>query len=402
MALIPVAEARTRILSLVNPLPLEEVPIDEALGRSLTAPIDARRTLPPWDNSAMDGYALRTSDLGNTPVTLRVIERIFAGATPTQEIVAGTCARIMTGAPMPAGADAVVMQEKTRSLEGDRVEILDPVRAGANVRRRGEDVVEGALLFSAGRELSVADAGALWAQGLERVAVHRQPRVSIVSSGDELCDVGALVEGKIVDTNSPVIAASVRRAGGVATRAGRAADTLESVQSHFARGLESDVLITLAGASVGEKDFTREALTNLGVEIDFWKVAMKPGKPLAFGRRGNTLVFGLPGNPVSAMVTFEVFVRPALRAMQGLAPLAVSLPARAAVTIPTQPGLRLFVRATWEVKGAEIWVTPVASQSSGALSSASGATCLIEVPEESGNVEIGSHCQLLPVSWGRG
>jgi len=397
MALIPVAEARTRILSLVNPLPPEEVQIEEALGRSLTAAISARRTLPPWDNSAMDGYAVKASA---QPVTLRVIERIFAGATPTQEIVAGTCARIMTGAVMPAGADAVVMQEKTRALDGDQVEILEPVRAGANVRRRGEDVKEGALLFSAGRELSIADAGALWAQGLERVSVHRQPRVSIVSSGDELCDVGALVEGKIVDTNSPVIAASVRRAGGVATLAGRAADTLESVQSHFARGLESDVLITLAGASVGEKDFTREALTNLGVEIDFWKVAMKPGKPLAFGRRGNTLVFGLPGNPVSAMVTFEIFVRPALRALQGLSPLPSALPAKTAVAISKQPGLRLFVRATWEVKGAELWVTPVASQSSGALSSASGATCLIELPEESGNVEIGSHCTLLPVSWG--
>lgn len=399
MALIPVEEARTRILNHINPLAPEDAQIDEALGRSLTAPITARRTLPPWDNSAMDGYAVRAVDLSNTPTSLQVVEKIFAGDVPQVTIGAGTCARIMTGAPMPAGADAVVMQEKTRALEGDRVEILEAVHAGANVRRRGEDVQQGALLFPAGRELSVADAGALWGQGLEQVQVHRAPRVAIVSSGDELCDVGSVVEGKIVDTNSPVIAASVRRAGGIPTRIGRAADTLASARELFARGLEADVLITVAGASAGEKDFTREALTSLGVEIDFWKVAMKPGKPLAFGLKGQTLVFGLPGNPVSAMVTFEVFVRPALRALQGLAPLPVRLPARSTALIPKQPGLRLFVRATWEVKDGALWATPLASQSSGALSSASGATCLIEVPEDSGNVEIGSHCELLPVSW---
>ncbi|MDP1824764.1 MAG: molybdopterin molybdotransferase MoeA [Archangium sp.] len=394
-SLIPVDEARARILRLINPLTREEVQIAEALGRSVTDPIVARRTLPPWDNSAMDGYAVRTADAGPR----RVIEKIFAGDTPKHEVVAGTCARIMTGAQLPRGADAVVMQEKTKVLEGGLVELVEAPKPGANVRRRGEDVVEGALLFPAGRELGLGDAGALWGQGLERVFVRRRPRVSIVSSGDELCDVGAVVEGKIVDSNSPVIAAAVRSAGGLATQVGRAADSLESTSALFGQGLESDVLITLAGASVGEKDFTKEALTSLGVEIDFWKVAMKPGKPLAFGRKGDTIVFGLPGNPVSAMVTFEIFVRPALRVLQGLAPFPTALPARAAAAIARQPGLRHFVRATWEVRGGELWAIPLASQSSGALSSASGATCLIDIPEASGNVEIGSHCQLLPVAW---
>lgn len=396
--LIPVEEARARILRLLNPLTREEVQIAEALGRSVTDPIVARRTLPPWDNSAMDGYAVRSADVGPRSVT----EKIFAGDTPKHEVIAGTCARIMTGAPMPRGADCVVMQEKTKVLEDGLVELVEPPKPGANVRRRGEDVVEGALLFPAGRELGLGDAGALWGQGLERVFVRRRPRVSIVSSGDELCEVGAAVEGKIVDSNSPVIAAAVRSAGGLATQVGRAADSLDSTRALFAKGLESDVLITVAGASVGEKDFTREALTSLGVEIDFWKVAMKPGKPLAFGRRGDTFVFGLPGNPVSAMVTFEVFVRPALRVLQGLAPFPTPLPARAAVAISKQPGLRHFVRATWEVRGAELWAVPLASQSSGALSSASGATCLIDVPEASGNLEIGGHCELLPVSWAGG
>lgn len=396
MPLISVDEARERILSFVDPLPPEEVQIEDAIGRSVTAPIVARRTLPPWDNSAMDGYAVVSGDASRL---LKITERIFAGDTPKQRVVAGTCARIMTGAPLPPGADAVVMQEKTRVLEGDLVELLEQPSAGANVRRRGEDVEEGALLFTAGRELAVGDAGALWGQGLERVNVRRRPRVAIVSSGDELCDVGALQEGKIVDTNSPVIAALVRRAGGLPTKVGRAADSLDSLTTLFAQGLEFDVLITLAGASVGDKDFTREALTCLGVDIDFWKVAMKPGKPLAFGRKGKTLVFGLPGNPLSAMVTFEIFVRPALRAMQGLPALAPRLPARVSAPIVKQPGLRLFVRATWEVRGDTLWAIPLASQSSGSLSSAAGATCLIELDEKWGSLDTGNHCAVLPVSW---
>ncbi len=397
MALIPVAEARARILSFVTPLAPEEVQIDESLGRALAHDLVAGRTLPPWDNSAMDGYALRADE---TATTLQVIERIFAGDRPRQALTPGTCARIMTGAVLPEHAGAVVMQEKTRALDGDRVEVLELPKPGANVRRRGEDILQGAPLFAAGRELGIGDQGALWSQGLERVMVRRRPRVSIVSSGDELCDVGALEEGKIVDSNSPVLASLVRRAGGLPNRVGRAADSLDSLRALFGQGLEgADVLITVAGASVGEKDFTRDALQDLGVDQDFWKVAMKPGKPLAFGRKGNTLVFGLPGNPLSAMVTFEVFVRPALRALQGLSPLPSSLPARAAVALTKAPGLRHFVRATWELREGALWATPLASQSSGSLSSGAGASCLIELPEEAGNAEIGSPCALLPVSW---
>jgi molybdopterin molybdotransferase len=398
MALIPVSEARARILRLVNTLLPEDVQIDDALGRSLASPIIAKRTLPPWDNSAMDGYAVRSAD-GAT--TLAVIEKIFAGDVPQREVVAGTCARIMTGAQLPRGADAVVMQEKTKALDGDRVEILETARSGLNVRKRGEDIEAGAPLFSEGRELGVGDAGALWGQGFARVQVRKRPQVAIVSSGDELSDVGSSDESKIVDSNSPVLAALVRRAGGIATRVGRASDSLESTSALFAKGLQFDVLITIAGASVGEKDFTRDALVGLGVEMEFWRVAMKPGKPLAFGKKGSTLVFGLPGNPLSAMVTFELFVRPALRAMQGLTPDTVRLPAKLGAPITRKPaGLRYFVRGTWEVRGTELVALPLSSQSSGSLSSGAGATCLIEVPEDSGDLQIGSHCEVLPVSWG--
>ncbi len=395
MALISVEEALARVLGLVRRLPAEQVEVEEAMGRALAAPVLAVRTLPPWDNSAMDGYAVRAADVGPR----QVLETILAGQVPQRALASGTAARIMTGAQVPAGADAVVMQERT-TREGDVVTLIEPVAVGANIRRRGEDVADGATLLAEGALVGLAEAGALWAQGLERVSVPRRPRVAIASSGDELCDVGRVVEGKIVDTNSPVIAAAARRAGALVTRLGRAPDALEPLAQLFRHGLEGhDVLITLAGASVGERDFTRDALTSLGVTIDFWKVAMKPGKPLALGQRGETLVFGLPGNPVSAMVTFELFVRPALRALQGLPPTEALLPARAAVDLPQASGLRLFLRATTQVRDGAVWATPLGSQSSGALRSATGATCLISLAPDSGPHPRGSEINLLPLSW---
>jgi molybdopterin molybdotransferase len=347
----------------------------------------------------MDGYAVRSIDVERAPVRLRVTQGIFAGDRPTLALEPMTCARIMTGAPLPPAADAVVMQEKVRA-EGEHVSIDEPVRAGLNVRRRGEDVTAGAPLFEAGRVLSLGDAGVLWGQGLTAAQVFRRPRVAIVSSGDELADAGSADVEKIIDSNSHVIAAAVKRAGGIATRVGRAADTLEAHRALFARGLSGfDMLITIAGASVGEKDFTREALSALGVQIDFWKVAMKPGKPLAFGAKGSTAVFGLPGNPVSAMVTFELFVRPALRALQGLAALPPHRTAHLGAPIHKVAGLRHFVRATTALREGVLWATPLAAQSSGALASAAGATCLIDVAEPETSIEAGSEIRIFPLSW---
>lgn len=396
MSLLPVDDARARILSRVNPLGRVRVQIDEAIGRALAADVPVRRTLPPWDNSAMDGYAVRAAD---GAATLRIVGKIFAGDVPKVTITPGTCARIMTGARLPPGADAVVMQERTRAIDDAHVEVQEAVAIGANVRRRGEDVTEGATLFRAGREVSSADAGALWSQGLTDVTVHRRPRVAIVTSGDELSDVGVLHPDRLVDSNGPVLRTLARAAGAEAVHVGRAADALDSLRELLAKGLGFDVLIAVAGASVGERDFTREAFASLGVQLDFWKVAMRPGKPLAFGSHGDTLVFNLPGNPVSAMVTFELFVRPALRALQGLPPLPPSLPARAKVDLKPVPGLRLFVRATWEVHNGSIWATPLPSQSSGALSSAAGAMGLIDVPPDSLGVKAGDEISVFPLSW---
>lgn len=399
MSLLSVEVALERVLALAGRRPAEVVEVGDGVGRALAEPLVAKRTLPPWDNSAMDGYAVRSADVSSPGVSLKVTSTIFAGHRPSLPVEPGCCARIMTGAPLPVGADAVVMQEKVRAGEG--VVIIDEVaRPGQNVRQRGEDVNEGSVVLPAGRVLGAGEAGAIWAQGVTRVPVFGRPRVAIASSGDELCEVTDEPNGRIVDTNTPVIAQLVKLSGGVPTILGRAPDTLEAISTLFAKGLSFDVLITVSGASVGDKDFTREAFQSLGVTMDFWKVAMKPGKPLAVGTKGNTLVFGLPGNPISAMVTFELFVRPALRAMHGLPSAHPLLPGRLAVPLKKPAGLRHLVRAQVERRGAELWATPLSSQSSGALTSAVGATHLISIAPDETQVSSGAVVDLIPLSWG--
>jgi molybdopterin molybdotransferase len=398
MGLFPVENALKTILEGVVPLSEEDVAIEEAIGRALAKSVVAARTLPPWDNSAMDGYAVRSADATGAGVRLKIVDRIFAGDHPTRPIGPGECARIMTGAPLPPGSDAVLMQERT-AADGDQVELHEAVPAKSAVRFAGEDTRKGQLLLAAGTVIGIPEAGLLWSQGLTRVTVRRRPRVAIASTGDELCPVGEEPDDRIFDTNSPSIAAAVRRAGGLPTLLGLAPDRLEEVKALFARGLEFDVLITSAGASVGERDFAKEALEAIGVQMDFWKVAMKPGKPLAVGHRGATRVFGLPGNPTSSLVSFELFVRPALRALQGLPSAPAELGGKIAVALKKAPGLRHFVRATVALRDGELWATPLSTQSSGALSSAASATHLISVPPEVTVLSPGDAITLIPVSW---
>ncbi len=401
MPLLPVDEALARVLERCAPLGRERVRIDDAVGRVTAEDVLAARTLPPWDNSAMDGYAVRSLDLGDVPRRLEVVETVFAGKTPKRALNAGQAARIMTGAPLPPGADAVVMQEKAERLSEATVEIREAVSPGTHVRKAGEDVRAGALLLASGTPIGLPEAAALWSQGLVEVAVPRRPTVAIASSGDELCTVGEDPQGRIVDTNSPVIAQGVRRAGGVPTQLGVANDRLDAVTELFRQGLSHDVLIAVSGASVGEKDFAQGAFEALGVPMDFWKVAMKPGKPLAVGRKGSTLVFSLPGNPTSALVTFELFVRPALRALQGLSAAWPRVPGRAAVDVRrgAAPGLTHFVRSTVTVRDGALWATPLTSQSSGAHASAVGATHLLRVPPSADVIAAGAPVDLIPVSW---
>ena len=398
MGLMPVESALQTILNGVVVLGEEEVAIDQALGRALAKTVVAARTLPPWDNSAMDGYAVRSADATGPGVRLKIVARIFAGDRPTRPIGPGECARIMTGAPLPPGADAVLMQERTRA-DGEWVELLEAVAAKSTVRFAGEDTRQGEPLLPAGTPIGIPEAGLLWSQGLTRVTVHRRPRVAIASTGDELCPIGEEPGDRIFDTNSPSIAAAVRRAGAEPTLLGLAPDRLEDVKALFARGLGFDVLITSAGASVGERDFAKDALEAIGVQMEFWKVAIKPGKPLAVGHRGTTRVFGLPGNPTSSLVSFELFVRPALRAMQGLPAAQLPLGGRLATGLKKSAGLRHFVRATVELKEGELWATPLSTQSSGALTSAATATHLISAPPEVTALAAGDRITLIPVSW---
>lgn len=397
--LLGVEDARARILALTTPLPEESTPIEAAIGRALARDVIAQRTLPPWDNSAMDGYAVRAEDVRTAPVRLQVIDQIFAGQRPNRPIGRGQCARIMTGAPLPEGADAVVMQEHTRPGDGE-VEILRPVEPRTAVRDRGEDARAGELLLGQGTPLGIPESGLLWAQGLTHAPVPRRPKVAIVSTGDELCPIGRAEPDKIVDTNSPSLAAAVRRAGGEPTVLGIARDELEEVKELLSRGLDHDVLLTSAGVSVGERDFVRAALESLGVELRFWRVALKPGKPLAVGTRGRTVVFGLPGNPTSSLVTFELFVRPALRRLLGHREVEPPVVPGVLATAYRKPaGLAHYVRAVarWS---SDRWVAePLASQTSGALRSAARATHLVEIPREATELPAGSPVRLIPVSW---
>jgi molybdopterin molybdotransferase len=403
--LLAVEDARARTLALASPLPMEWARLDEALGRGLAAELRAQRTLPPWDNSAMDGYAVRAADLsGALPVRLTIGETIHAGQTPRVELRPGTCARIMTGAPLPPGADAVVMQERTRRVpeaEGPpTVEILEAVAPGTFVRPKGEDAQQGTLLLGRGTPLGIPELGLIAGQGLFSVPVPRRPRVAILSTGDELCRGDEPAEGRIVDTNAPTLALAVARAGGVPTPLGIARDTLEEVSARLADARDFDVVLTSAGVSVGERDFVKAALEQQGVAMDFWRVAIKPGKPLAVGRKGHTLYLGLPGNPTSSLVTFELFVRPVIRRLLGLTdvePPRVS--GRLEGELRKPAGLAHYVRtqATW--REGELWVRPLATQTSGALRSASSATHLLHFPRQATSLAHGSHVELLPVSW---
>ncbi len=399
MALLTPEQALERILEKAKPLAGEKAPVDEALGRALTDDVVANRTLPPHDNSAMDGYALRSADVKASATPLTVIGTIFAGDKPTLKVAAGQAARIMTGAPMPEGADAVVMQEKV-TVADNGVTLSGPVAPRLNVREQGEDAKAGRVVLKAGTALGVPEAAQLWAQGLTHVSVSRRPRVAIVSSGDELCGITDAPDGRIVDTNSPALAAAVRRAGGLPTLLGIAADTLPSVTERFAKGLDYDVLLTSAGVSVGEKDFARDAFAALGVETSFWKVGIKPGKPLAFGTRGNTLVFGLPGNPASSLVSFELFVRPALRRLMGRTDWEPQrMHARSASPYAKPAGIRHFVRVRGVWRSGELWAEPLASQTSGAWASAQGATHLMVVREGVTQVNVGDGVELIAASW---
>jgi molybdopterin molybdotransferase len=394
-------DAALQILAAVRPQPALRVPLDDALDGVLAEDVVSPLDVPPWTNAAMDGYAARSSDVRGaspaTPVQLRVIEAIPAGRFPSRRIEPGTCARIFTGAPLPEGADSVIRQEDTDGGV-EVVTIFKDRDAGINIRQAGEDIQKGSTVLPAGTELGPAQLGVLASLAISHPVIHRRPRVAVLGSGDEIVDVDQpdeILSGrKIASSNTHTLLASIRRAGGEAVNLGIARDTRDSVRAYLARARDCDLLVTTAGISVGEHDHLREALAELGAELRFWKLRMRPGAPVGFGLLGEVPWIGLPGNPVSTMVTFELFVRPAIRKMTGRAlPFRRAVPVRLAEAIKLGPRLAHFLRAVVTPAagpnapppGAEYPALPLARltgpQGSGILTSMAKANALLVIPE---------------------
>ena len=319
MALLPVEDARERILDKVRPLAAETVPLDAARGRVLAKPLKAIRNQPPFDSSAMDGYAVLTTDVAVTPAALGVAGVSAAGHGFRGTLRSGQCIRIFTGAPMPKGADAVVIQENVKSLENGMIAVLETVRPAQNVRFSGLDFRRGDMLLPAGTRLGARDLGLAAAANAAVLPVHRRPRVTLIATGDELVLPGSQPNpDQIVSSNSHALAAMAEGLGAEVINLGVVADRLKATERAIARASGADVLITTGGASVGDHDYVQEALKNSGVRIDFWKIAMRPGKPFMYGRRKGQHILGLPGNPVSALVCARLFLKPLLDRLAGL------------------------------------------------------------------------------------
>jgi molybdopterin molybdotransferase len=401
---VTVQEAVARILTRVHALGSETVGLTETLGRTLSKPIRSPIDQPPWDNSAMDGFAARTADVRGasraTPVVLRVLEAVAAGDFPSRPVGPGEATEIMTGAPIPEGADCIVRVEHTLREPPGFVTVVNDMDAGRNVRGRGEDVRKGAVVLDSGRVVRPAEIGVLAMTGCRDVVVHRRPRVAILSTGDELADLDSFDEvltgRKIVNSNSYTLAAAVRATGGVPQLLGIARDDASSLREHLARGLETDALVTTAGASVGEHDLVKDALEALDMRLDFWRVQMRPGSPFSFGTiaragREPLPVFGLPGNPVSALVTFEILVRPALRRMMGQGAVHPrTLAVRVAEPIESKRGLAHFLRVKLEKDGEGGWLARLTGpQGSGLMTSMAEADALLVVPLDCEGLEAG-------------
>jgi molybdopterin molybdotransferase len=402
--MLTVAEAVERITGGIAPLPTERLGLLDALSRVLAIDAVAPYTLPHWDNSAMDGYAVRSADIAGASaasgVRLRVLETVAAGAFPTVPVTPGMATRIMTGAPIPEGADSVVRVEDTDGGV-DVVEVRDDRDARRNIRPRGEDFVAGATVLPAGTPIAAAQIGVLASLGMGTVEVHRRPVVAILGSGDELVDLDrfheVLAGRKIVSSNSYTLTALVRAAGGVPLLLGNAADTPDALRSLLRRTTGADLIVTSAGASVGAFDYTKDVLASLGATLDFWKVRMRPGAPIGFGSLDGTPWLALPGNPVSAMVTFELFVRPVIRRLLGHTRL-FRRPTPVILEDAVSIGARLthFLRAIVSVSAdGALTARLTGPQGSGILTSMSRANALLIVPEERTRCEPGERLNAL-------
>jgi molybdenum cofactor synthesis domain-containing protein len=402
MPLVRLDEARAHVIGACSPRPPVRVPIEEALGLVTASPVRAAEAVPPFDNTAMDGYAVRAADTVGAPVRLRVIGTLAAGSGPPAEVSAGEAVRIMTGAPIPPGADAVVMVEATSTEdEGSVVVIGEPASAGDHIRRRGDDVKGGDEVVGTGTVLGPGHVGVLASVGIAEVEVHPRLRVAVMSTGDELVGSGVpLGPGQIRDSNRPTLIGLVRQSGFEAVDIGIVADTEKAVEAALAEAVESaDAVITSGGVSMGDFDLVKVVLDRMG-DMAWMQVAIRPAKPLAFGTVGAKPVFGLPGNPVSSMVSFELFARPALRRMSGHRVLdRPLLPARAEEALPRNPdGKTLFARVRVRADSdGGLWVRSAGGQGSHVLTAMAAAEGLAVLPDGPG-VASGEGLSVLMIS----
>ena len=370
-------------------------PINEALGRILSEDIVARRNNPPMDNSAMDGYALIAKDVElatpENPIKLDIIEDLAAGYSPEMTIHSGQAVRIMTGAAIPDGADAVIMQEDTER-NGNSVQIKDKVELRENIRDAGEDVREGETVIKKGGNLLPAHIGMMAVVGRSSVLVGRRPRVAVLSTGDEILDLDEPLSGPcIYNSNGYMLSAQIKSAGGIPSYLGVARDNEEDLMQKFKYALQCDMVVSSGGVSVGDYDLVKSSLKKMGQEMMFWKVAMKPGKPLAFGRIDNIPIFGLPGNPVSSFVSFEQFARPAIRKMMGANRLShKTVRAQLTRTVHKKPGRQHFLSAYVEWDNGICKVSPTQQQGSGILKSTVNANGLLIFPLELSEITEGT------------
>lgn len=394
--LLSIDDALAAVLERVQPLPAETVPLADASGRVLAEAATARVDLPPFPSSAMDGFAVRAEE---TPGTLPVAFRVAAGAPAPGILTAGSAAAIATGGVVPDGADAVVPVEQTRELD-DRVELLEAARPGAHIRPRGGDVREGEVVAAAGTRLGPAQIGALAAAGVAEVRCPRRPRVAVLATGSELRAPGdPLAPGQIFESNRPMVAAALAGAGADVELLPVAVDEEDAHRQALTRGLAADVLVTTGGVSMGKHDLVRTVAGELGVEEVFWGVAVKPGKPLSFGVRDATLVFGLPGNPVSSLVGALLFVRPALLACQGLLDPSPEFEfGRTEVALSRNAHRDEFLRARRHRREDGVVLEPVPGQESHMIVRAASANALVHVPRGVGEIPAGSVVRYLSLA----
>ncbi len=420
--MISVEEALDKLLSYVHVLPKEEVPILDSLGQVLAEDVYSSINVPPLDNSAMDGYAVRSSDtLGagtDSPKLLRVIDTVAAGSISKKSVIPGTAVRIMTGAPVPEGADTVVRFEDTdedqrrQASAGQAIAeigILCEAEVGLNIRYAGEDITKGSMILAEEMLIRPAEAGVLASLGKEKVTVISRPVVAILATGNELVEVGQpLPVGKIYNSNSYSVAALVKRYGGIPRILGIALDNEDSLVAAIRRGLDADMLITSGGVSLGDYDVVKDVLAQEG-EIGFWTVRMKPGKPLAFGaipgsdRQGTPTMIphlGLPGNPVSSMVTFEIFARPAIFKMMGKKNWTKpTIEAVLEDRIVNTDGRRVFTRTVIEKREGRYYARLTGPQGSGVLTSMARANGLAILPEDKAEMGPGEVVQVMMLDW---